>query len=239
MNDISTIFKCKLGENVNVLRTKTEKDSVGKVAEICEIVNGNSEIPVLLSIFSLHLESQAQIDIVRKKTQSHADENLSSLDVYFIHLDTPLTTSLLLTEQKLDSVLSKVREWLKREQKPSLKDPNYQSRAFRDYIKNFELLFFDPDTNLLCYTELMPNSDQIEKWICLSLSLMFAAFHLHLSHSHELSGHLGQMKTLANLRRCFFFPGMFKWVTVLINDCLSCQKDKQKRKDLYEAPLQH
>ena len=96
------------------------------MAEICEIVNPNTELPVLLSIFSLDLESQAQIDIVKKKTQSNADETLSSLGVNFIHLDTPLTTSLLLTEQKLDSVLSKVQEWLKREQKTSLKDPNYQ-----------------------------------------------------------------------------------------------------------------
>ena len=65
---------------------------------------------------------------------------------------------------------------------------------------------------------------------------MFLAF--RLSHSHEFSGHLGQLKTLANLKRYSFFPGMFKWVTVLINDCLSCQKNKQKRKDLYEDPLQ-
>ena len=62
-----------------------------------------------------------------------------------MRLDTPLTTSLLLTEQKLDSVLSQVQEWLKREQKPSLKGPNYQSRSFRNYIRNFELLFIDPD----------------------------------------------------------------------------------------------
>ena len=82
----------------------------------------------------------------------------------------------------------------------------------------------------------MPNGDHIEKKICLPLSLMFVAF--QVSHSHELSGHLGQMKTLANLKRYFFFPGMFKWVTVPINDCLSCQKNKQKRKDLHEAPLQ-
>ena len=229
MNDISTNFK--LGENVNVPRTKIEKESGGKVIEICEIINPNTELPVLLSIFSLDLESQAQIDIVKKKTQSNADENLSSLDVNFIHLDTPLTTSLPLTEQNLDSILSKVQERLNREQKPSLKDPNYQPRAFRNYLNNFELLFIDPDTNLICYKELMPNGDHKEEKICLPLSLMFVAF--HLSHSHELSGLLGQMKTLANLKRYFFFPGMFRWVTVLINDRLSCQKNKQKRKDLY------
>ena len=107
MNDISTNFN--LGENVNVPRTKLEKDSAGKVTEICETVNPNTQLPLLLSIFSLDLESQAQIDIVKKKPQSNADEHLSSLDVNFNHLDTPLTTSLLLTEQKLDSVLSKVQ----------------------------------------------------------------------------------------------------------------------------------
>ena len=53
------------------------------VIEIFEIVNPNTELPVLLSIFSLDLESQAQIDIVKKKTQSNADEKLSSFDVKF------------------------------------------------------------------------------------------------------------------------------------------------------------
>ena len=100
----------KTSENVNAPRTKIEKGSVRRVTEICEIVNRNTELPALLSILNLDLESPAQIDIVKKKTQSNANENLSSLDVIFIHLDTPLTTSLLLTEQKLDSVLSKVQE---------------------------------------------------------------------------------------------------------------------------------
>ena len=179
MNDISTIFK--LGENLNVPRTKNEKDSVGKVTEICEIVNSNTELPVLLSIFSVDLECQAQIDIVKKQIQSNADENFSSPDVNLIRLDTPLTTSFLLNEQKLDSVLSKVQEWFKREQKQSFKDPSYQSRAFRHYIEKFDLLFIDPDTNLFCYKELMPDGDHIEKRICLPLSLMFVAF--QLSHT--------------------------------------------------------
>ena len=199
MNDISTSFK--LGGNVNVPQTKIERDSVGKLNEISEIVNPNNELPVLLSNFSLDQESQAQIDIVKKKTQSNADEKLSSLDVSFIHLDTTLNTFLLLTERKLDSVLSNVQEWLKRAQKPSPKDPIYQSRALRNYINNFELLFINPATNLICYKELIPNGDHIEKRICLPLSLRFVAF--HLSHSHEWSGHLGQMKTIANLKRFF------------------------------------
>ena len=59
-----------------------------------------------------------------------------SLDVNFIHLDIPLTISLLKTEKELDSLFSKNRDWLKEEEKPSFKNPQYQSRAFRKYIKN-------------------------------------------------------------------------------------------------------
>ena len=116
---------------------------------------------------------------------------------------------------------------VKKGQKPTPKDPKFQPRAFRNHINNFELFFIDPDTNLICYKEFIPNGDQIEKKIFLPLSLMFVAF--YLSHSHGLSGHLGQLKTLANLVKLFFFPEKFKWVTVLINDCLSCQKNKPKR----------
>ena len=49
-------------------RQKIERYSFGKVTEICEIVNPNNEKPVLLSIFSLDLESLAQIDNVKKSS---------------------------------------------------------------------------------------------------------------------------------------------------------------------------
>ena len=85
------------------------------------------------------------------------------------------------------------------------------------------------------YKELLPNGDRFRKRIFLPLLLLFVR--LHVSHAHELTGHLGQIKALANLKRFFFAPKMFEWNTVLINDCLSCQKNEQKREDLYEAPL--
>ena len=70
-NQISSLnvisIKFKLGEKLNVFRTKTEKDSFGKVTEIWETVNPNNEVPVLLEKFCLDLESLAQIDYVKKK----------------------------------------------------------------------------------------------------------------------------------------------------------------------------
>ena len=59
-----------------------------------------------------------------------------------------------------------------------------------------------------------------------------------LSHNHPLSGHMGINKTFATLKRFFYWPGMYKWVSALIADCLDCQVDKSKRSDLHNAPLE-
>ena len=53
-----------------------------------------------------------------------------------------------------------------------------------------------------------------------------------------MSGHRGDACTLNNISRYFYWPGMYKWVTMLIQDCIDCQKNKSKRHDLNEAPLQ-
>ena len=54
----------------------------------------------------------------------------------------------------------------------------------------------------------------------------------------ELSGHKGLDKTVANVKQFFHWPGLFKWIENVIADCLDCQRNKHKRKVLYEAPLE-
>ena len=59
-----------------------------------------------------------------------------------------------------------------------------------------------------------------------------------LADTDQLAGHVGKDKTIANIKRFFFWPGMFKWITQLIAGCLDCQKNKHKRHDLNQAPLE-
>ena len=35
----------------------------------------------------------------------------------------------------------------------------------------------------------------------------------------------------------FFWPGRYKWIVYLIEDCIECQTNRTKRHDLHEAPL--
>ena len=72
--------------------------------------------------------------------------------------------------------------------------------------------------------------------ICLPISLVLNCF--ELAHKHPLSGHHGETKTLEIIKRYFYWPGLYKWINMLLHDCLECQKNKPKQKDLNEAPLQ-
>ena len=54
-----------------------------------------------------------------------------------------------------------------------------------------------------------------------------------------MSGHRGDASTLNNISSFIYWPAMFKWVTMLIHDCLDYQKkNKSKRQDFNEVPLQ-
>ena len=72
--------------------------------------------------------------------------------------------------------------------------------------------------------------------ICVPLSLYLPLFSLARTHGH--SSHPGIFKTFENIRQYFFWPGRYKWIVYLIEDCIECQTNKTKRHDLHEAPLE-
>ena len=107
------------------------------------------------------------------------------------------------------------------------------SKAIMSYINNFEKLSFVG--NILCFQQQTDEPDIEYLKICVPLSLFFKAF--QLAHC-ELSGYVRLDKTLAIVKRFFYWPGMYKCIENLIADCLDCQKNKQKRRDIHEAPLE-
>ena len=68
------------------------------------------------------------------------------------------------------------------------------------------------------------------------LSLILKVF--ELSHRNCYAGHSCKEKVIPNIQRFFFWPGLYKWVHALYQNYLDCQKNKQKRKDVNEAPLE-
>ena len=74
----------------------------------------------------------------------------------------------------------------------------------------------------------------MKNYVPLSLFLSL----LCLAHTHSPSGHPGIFKTFENIRQYFFWPGRYKWIVYLIEDCIECQTNETKGQDLHEAPLE-
>ena len=97
------------------------------------------------------------------------------------------------------------------------------------------MLFLESQYDLLCYSE--PCEDgSFDVRICAPLLLFIKIF--EVTHTHELSGHRAESTTYNRDKRYFFWPGMFKWIEIIMLDCLSCQTNKSAGKDLNEAPLE-
>ena len=148
----------------------------------------------------------------------------------------PLNSDLIAKEQANDAVLSEVRTWIEKGEKPQRSVALRHSKGLMAYYNRFESLAIEPEKNLVVYKE--PNmSSDFEQKICLprSLFLIVSA----LAHSHPLAGHMGVEKTLLTLKGYFYWPGMQKWVQALVNDCLICQKNKHKPSQPNQAPLEN
>ena len=63
--------------------------------------------------------------------------------------------------------------------------------------------------------------------ICSPLSLFIKI--LEVAHTHELSGHRAESTTY-RVQRYFYWSGMFKWIEMLMLDCLSCQTNTSARR---------
>ena len=150
-----------------------------------------------------------------------------------VDLDVPT----ILQELLKDPVLSIVRSWIERNLSPDLRAPEIrQSKGLLRYGQELDRLFIEEHGQLLCYDEPSDTLDEKKLRICLPLSLFLACF--RMGQSNELSGHMGASKTYANTKRFYYWPGMFDWICALTADCLACQNNKPKPKQLNEVPLE-
>ena len=141
----------------------------------------------------------------------------------------------ILPEQNKDPVLHIVREWIESGNEPEQYYMTRQCLDLETYKNIYKLLLLDEIYKLLCYNK--PNENgSFELMIHLPIYLFLKCF--ELAHNIPMSGYRGDTSTLNNASRFFDWLRMYKWVTMLIHDCLDCQTNKSKRHDLNEASLQ-
>ncbi len=67
------------------------------------------------------------------------------------------------------------------------------------------------------------------------LSLIIPVF--NNAHNGNLQGHHGMQKTMFTIQSVYYFPGLYKWVSVLLKDCLKCISQKPKLKNQSTAKI--
>ena len=72
--------------------------------------------------------------------------------------------------------------------------------------------------------------------ICVPLSLSLSLF--SLAHTHSHGGHPGIFEPFENITQYFFWPGRYRWMVNLKEDCIECQTNETRRHDLQEGPLE-
>ena len=194
------------------------------------------------------LES-AKADYIRrtkfmKSIKSEAFRNIAEKDVHTDALDliakvtdfarnADLDTDTILDEQVNDTVIDKVRDWLKVGKEPEKDHLIKQSKTLQAHRNTCNLLFPEIQSELICYSK--PSEDgSFDVRICAPLSLFIEIF--EVLHTYELGGHRAESTTYNRVKRYFYWPGMFKWIEMLMLDCLNRQTNESARKDLNKTP---
>ena len=203
-----------------------------------DLVEGNIENSLIEQLESAEAD-YVRLTKFKKIIEPEAFQNISEKDVHTDTLDliakvtdfaknANLDTDTILEEQVNDCVIDKGRDWLKVSKTPEKDYTIKQSKALPAYRNNFNVLFLESQYDLLFYSG--PCEDgSFEVRICAPLSLFIKIF--GVAHTHEPSGHRAESTTYNRFKPYFYWPGMFKWIEMLMLDCLSCQTNNSARKD--------
>ena len=142
---------------------------------------------------------------------------------FFLPEDTEITIESINVQQKQDSVLQKVYQWLEKNERPLQQDQKIASNSFLSvYYKLFYQLYIKHDTKIIHninYPNLHDSNPNQQHKICLPFTLFHAAF--NKLHAH---GHSGIKISIKAFNQFYFIPYLHKWMSIFIYDCIEVNK---------------
>ena len=137
------------------------------------------------------------------------------------------TTNLgdLKTAQLTDPVLSRVYKWVEQHDRPLFENISGEGRETKFYWSQFPNLLL---INGVLVRRLEGSQGVIRQQILVPDDMRKTV--LHECHEALTAGHLGQRKTLANVRRRFIWPGMREQTELFVKSCDLCGRHKTQGK---------
>ncbi len=167
----------------------------------------------------------------------NTDSSQNVLEDMAIHNTLDITPEIILMEQEKDIVLKEVRKWVIDKKLPDKKYIRVHP-VLRHFSRIFDAIHIHEETKILCYLEPddEPNNNVTGRYkVIVPLSLIIPVF--NNAHNGNLQGHHGMQKTMFAIQSVYYFPGLYKWVAVLLKDCLKCISQKPKLRNQSTAKL--
>ena len=125
--------------------------------------------------------------------------------------------------QEDDRVISLIRGWLEKGEKPVPTDILRESYVVKTLVSQWKRLEIHEglvvrkyevhDAGIINWQAIVPQTQR--------------RFVLRLSHDVPSSGHLGIRKTLSKVRKNYYWPGLEQDVKIYVTGCDTCQKAKE------------
>ena len=197
------------GKNINnrrksqvapmVVEAKVHENYYSEIESDCEISDNEA--------------SNEGLALNQENEQSQKTNLNSTPSIFFVHepkKTLKLTTDTLdckniLVNQENDSILKIVRSWISEGKLPTKDVESRQCKGLLGYTNQFEKLFVDKETQLVCR-----KSKHSFKQICLPRNCFTEAF--NVARDDRLSGHTGSEKTILSLKRFFYWPGSLECI---------------------------
>ena len=146
------------------------------------------------------------------------------------------TREALKREQKVDPILSQVRKWVSRKEKPSKEELKGKSEDLRVYVQNFESLILSDE---VLYVKHKPNNEGEDRLrIAVPHNSREIAF--YWAHCHPTAGHFGETATVLRAQKYFYYPGLVQDLRLKTKQCSTClaKVTSTNRKDASHVPRQ-
>ena len=158
-------------------------------------------------------------------------------DYFFLPEDTQITIETIKAQQKQDTVLQKVYQWVLNIERPLQMNPTIAAISFfLVYYKIFNQLYIKHDTknSHIDYPNLHDSNPNQRDKICLPFKLFHAAFNNF--HAH---GHSGIKISIKAFNQFYFIPYLNKWMSIFIHDGIECQQNDILTKKYKLHPYKH
>ena len=147
------------------------------------------------------------------------DDNMNDIDdIYAINNEDEISLSTMQKATQQDEVLSKIMKFVKEGRKPDKEERKSLTRDGMTYANLFECL--STEDGLLYFQSPPVDGQKQPKRICLPAVLHKTAF--NACHRMRESGHMGANNTYAQMKKRFYLPHMYAYISTHIQNCVPC-----------------